>query len=40
MLPEIAAKGLSVMPGIGEHNDDLEIEYQDLSVYDIYKKGQ
>ena len=40
MLPEIAAKGLVLMLGIADHNNDLEREYQDLSIYDIYKGGQ
>ena len=40
MLPEIAAKGLVLMLGMNNHNEDLEREYQDLSIYDVYKEGQ
>ena len=36
MLPEIAARGCVLMLGIDDHNEDLEIEYQDLSKYKIY----
>jgi dTDP-4-amino-4,6-dideoxygalactose transaminase len=36
MLPEIAARGMVLMLGIPEQNEDLEIEYQDLSQYEIY----
>jgi len=39
MLPEIAARGLVLMMGVHDENDDLEIEYQDLSKYDVYTKG-
>jgi len=39
MLPEIAAKGLVMMMGIAEHNNDLEREYQDLSKYKVYTEG-
>jgi dTDP-4-amino-4,6-dideoxygalactose transaminase len=37
MLPEIAARGMVLMLEMKDHNDDLEIEYQDLSKYNIYK---
>ena len=37
MLPEIAARGLVMMVGMSDFNDDLELEYQDLSKYEIYK---
>lgn len=36
MLPEIAARGLVMMLGMPDFNDDLELEYQDLSKYEIY----
>ena len=36
MLPEIAAKGSVLLMGIADHNEDLEREYQDLSVYKVY----
>ena len=39
MLPEIAVKGCVLMMGVEDHNDDLEIEYQDLSKYSIYTEG-
>ena len=39
MLPEIAARGCVLMLGIEDENDDLEIEYQDLSKYEIYTKA-
>ncbi len=39
MLPEIAARGLVLMLGIEDHNEDLEIEYQDLSKYKVYTEG-
>ncbi len=35
LLPELAARGLVLMMGM-EENEDLEIEYQDLSNYEIY----
>jgi hypothetical protein len=31
MLPEIAAKGIGLMAGIKDHNEDLELLYPDLS---------
>jgi dTDP-4-amino-4,6-dideoxygalactose transaminase len=37
MLPEIAAKGIGLMAGIKEHNEDLELLYPDLSKFKIYK---
>jgi len=39
MLPEIAARGMVLMLGIDDHNEDLEIEYQDLSKYPIYTEA-
>jgi dTDP-4-amino-4,6-dideoxygalactose transaminase len=39
MLPEIAARGLVLMLGIDDYNDDLEIEYQDLSQYKVYTEA-
>jgi dTDP-4-amino-4,6-dideoxygalactose transaminase len=39
MLPEIAAKGCVLMLGIGDDNEDLEIEYQDLSKYKVYTEA-
>lgn len=39
MLPEIAARGLVLMLGINDYNEDLEIEYQDLSKYKIYTEA-
>jgi len=36
MLPEIAARGSVLMMGIDDNNDDLEREYQDLSIYKVY----
>jgi len=39
MLPEIAARGGVLMFGIKDYNDDLEIEYQDLSQYSVYTEG-
>ena len=39
MLPEIAAKGAVLMLGMADNNEDLEIEYQDLSQYKIYTEG-
>jgi hypothetical protein len=39
MLPEIAARGLVLMLGIKPENEDLEIEYQDLSKYQIYTEA-
>ena len=35
LLPELAARGLVLMMGM-EENEDLEVEYQDLSDYEIY----
>jgi len=39
MLPEIAAKGAVLMLGMAENNEDLSIEYQDLSNYTVYTEG-
>ena len=39
MLPEIAAKGAVLMIGMADNNEDLEIEYQDLSQYKVYIEG-
>ena len=39
MLPEIAAKGAVLMIGIAEYNEDLMIEYQDLSQYKVYTEA-
>tara|TARA_R110002074_G_scaffold102179_3_gene220742 strand:+ start:9877 stop:10509 length:633 start_codon:yes stop_codon:yes gene_type:complete len=39
MLPEIAAKGAVLMLGMTDDNEDLAIEYQDLSNYSIYTQG-
>ena len=36
MLPEIAARGAVMMAGIKDDNEDLALEYQDLSAYRIY----
>ena len=36
LLPDIAARGLALMPGVKDYNEDLEIEYQDLSKQKIY----
>ena len=36
MLPEIAARGCVLMLGIKDENEDLAIEYQDLSQYKVY----
>ena len=38
MLPEIAAKGIGLMAGIKDHNEDLELLYPDLSKFKIYKR--
>ena len=39
MLPEIAAKGIGLMAGIKDNNEDLELLYPDLSKFEIYKKS-
>ena len=39
MLPEIAAKGAVLMMGIDNYNEDLELEYQDLSKYRVYTEA-
>ena len=42
MMPELAARGVLLMnqfyttDGIPKHNDDVEMEYPDLSKYEIY----
>ena len=36
MLPEIAARGAVLMLGIKDNNEDLALEYQDLSIYKVY----
>ena len=36
MLPEIAARGAVLMLGVKDHNEDLALEYQDLSGYKVY----
>jgi dTDP-4-amino-4,6-dideoxygalactose transaminase len=36
MLPEIAARGAVLMSAVSDYNEDLAIEYQDLSQYEIY----
>lgn len=46
LLPEIAARGLSLMPqfynadGSKKHNEDLTLPYPDLSKFEIYSKNQ
>ena len=39
LLPEIAARGIVLMSGVADYNEDLELEYQDLSNYSIYTGG-
>ena len=39
MLPEIAARGMVLMLGIEDHNEDKCIEYQDLSKYKVYTEA-
>ena len=39
MLPEIAARGCVLMLGIKDENEDLAIEYQDLSQYKVYTEA-
>lgn len=36
MMPEIAARGILLMSGMPKHNEDIELEYPDLSQYPIY----
>ena len=36
MLPEIAARGIVLMSAIKDFNEDISLEYQDLSKYPIY----
>jgi dTDP-4-amino-4,6-dideoxygalactose transaminase len=38
MMPEIAARGLLLMQSFPEHNEDLEIEYPDLSKFKCYQQ--
>lgn len=40
MLPEIAAKGIGLMAGIKENNEDLELLYPDLSKFKVYKNDR
>jgi dTDP-4-amino-4,6-dideoxygalactose transaminase len=37
LLPELATRGLLLMDGIAEHNEDRELPYPDLSNFDVYK---
>lgn len=40
LLPDIAARAnILMMEMINQENEDLEFEYQDLSRYEMYKKG-
>jgi len=39
MLPEIAARGVVLMSAIGDNNEDIALEYQDLSQYTIYTEA-
>ena len=39
MLPEIAARGAVLMLGIKDNNEDLALEYQDLSKYKMYTEA-
>ena len=39
MLPEIAARGAVLMLGIKDNNEDLALEYQDLSKYRVYTEA-
>ena len=39
MLPEIAARGIVLMAAIKDYNEDISLEYQDLSKYPIYTEG-
>ena len=38
MMPELAARGLLLMSGIKEHNEDLTIKYPDLSRFPAYQQ--
>jgi dTDP-4-amino-4,6-dideoxygalactose transaminase len=38
MMPEIAARGLLLMQAFPQHNEDLEIEYPDLSRFKVYQQ--
>ena len=40
MIPEIAAKGIGLMAGIKEHNEDLELLYPDLSKFNVYTRNR
>jgi len=39
MLPEIAARGAVLMLGIKDNNEDLALEYQDLSKFKVYTEA-
>lgn len=38
LLPELATRGLLLMEGMPDHNDDLSLPYPDLSQFPIYTK--
>lgn len=38
MMPEIAARGLLLMSGMPEHNEDLSLPYPDLSKFPVYAR--
>jgi dTDP-4-amino-4,6-dideoxygalactose transaminase len=38
MMPEIAVRGLLLMEGVPEHNEDITLPYPDLSQFSIYTK--
>ena len=38
MMPELAARGLLLMAGMKEHNEDLTIKYPDLSKFKVYQQ--
>lgn len=40
MLPEIAARGLVLMMGMPDYNEDVKVEYQDLSKYLMYTEDK
>jgi dTDP-4-amino-4,6-dideoxygalactose transaminase len=39
MLPELAARGLLLMQAFPDHNEDVEIQYPDLSKFKIFTDG-
>ena len=39
MKPDVATRGLMLMAGVGDFNDDLPGEYPDLSQYKIFTEG-